>query len=44
MTSTFNNQINPKVKKMETSIVDIYSKIDPLVLDARLTDLTINQI
>lgn len=28
MANTINNQINPKIKKIETSLVDLYSRMD----------------
>lgn len=34
--NSVNNQINPKIKKIEASLVDIYSRIDPSQLEASL--------
>jgi nitrate/TMAO reductase-like tetraheme cytochrome c subunit len=34
--NTFNNQMIPKIKKIEGSIVDIYSKIDSTMLENQL--------
>lgn len=28
--------MNPKIKKIENSIVDIYSKVDPLMFDNQI--------
>ena len=32
MKNIFNNQTSPKLKKIESSLIDIYSKIDRQVL------------
>lgn len=36
--NTINNQMNPKIKKIESSIIDIYSKIDPLMFDNQIRE------
>jgi hypothetical protein len=38
MSNTFNSQMNPKIKKIEGSIIDIYSKIDPLMLESQVRE------
>lgn len=36
--NTINNQMNPKIKKIESSIIDVYSKIDPLMFDNQIRE------
>lgn len=36
--NTINNQMNPKIKKIESSLVDIYSKVDPLMFDNQIRE------
>jgi len=42
MSISINQQINPKIKKMENGIVDLYSKIDPIEFE-RIIKLKIVQ-
>ena len=33
VTSIFNSQVNPKIKKIEASLADVFSRIDQPALD-----------